>query len=198
GATAADAAGGRPGGRWRRRGDGRLGRRRACLGCLGIVLGTNPGGMRAAAAGDGRLAARRQPRGERVGSLVRNRLRHRRRDRRPGILRAATRRHLLAGDAVDALAGRIGDIPDVGDFGSLLVLGGDDVAAQGVIDALVLGGGNADALFFDGAGEFLLDLFGDGVGCADDGCDHHLGQWRLLWNGRRRGWFRGCRRILGG
>ena len=57
-----------------------------------------------------------------------------------GSLRRSRPHDLLAGDAVDALAGGVGDVPDVGDLGGALVLGGDDVAAQRVVDALFLRG----------------------------------------------------------
>ena len=58
--------------------------------------------------------------------------------RRPWILGGVAGHDLLAGDAVHALAGRIGDVPDVGHLGRVLVLGRDDVAAQRVVGALVL------------------------------------------------------------
>ena len=68
------------------------------------------------------------------------------------------------------------DVPDVGHLGAALVLGGDDVAAQRVVDALVLGGRHAHALPLHGPGEFVLDLFGDAVGRADDRRNRHLGE----------------------
>ena len=125
-------------------------------------------------------ALARQPGHEGAGSLAGDRLRNLRRQRRPRVLAGIGRDDLLAGDAVDALAGRIGDIPDVGHLGAGLVLGGDDVAAQRVVGALVLAGRHGDALLLDRAREFLLDLLGDRIGRADDRRHRHLGQ-RRLW-----------------
>ena len=110
----------------------------------GLLLGPLPAGRRRS------RAAQRRRRAVRPGSAARRRtgLRPcRRSTARPcgvsaahGSLLAVAGRSLLAGDAVHALAGRIGDVPDVGDLGAALVLGRDDVAAQGVVGALVLAG----------------------------------------------------------
>ena len=125
-------------------------------------------------------ALRRQPGHEAAGGLAGDRLGNRRRDRRPRILgRSVAGDDLLAGDAIDALAGLVGNVPDVGHLGAALVLGGDDVAAQRVVDTVVLGGRHGHALPLDGPAEFVLDLFGDAVGRADDRCNGHLGERRL-------------------
>ncbi len=111
---------------------------------------------------------RGNPARERIRSLAGERLGDFRRHGGPGIFRSAARQHFLARYAIDALAGVVRDVPDVGNLGVVLLLRGDEIAAQSVVDRFVLVGRDLHPLHLHGAGEILLDLARDAVRRTDD------------------------------
>ena len=92
-----------------------------------------------------------------------------------GSLPAGVGDDFLAGDAVDALAGRVGDVPDVGHLDAGLLPRGDDIAAQRVVGLVARLGRDRDALRRDGGAQLRMDLLGDRVRRTDNGRDGNLG-----------------------
>ena len=119
----------------------------------GLLLAPLPAGRRRS------RAAQRRQRAVRPGSAARRRTSWRpcRRSTAPPAGVSAAHGSLLAVAAAASspvmrftrLPVGIGDVPDVGDLGAALVLGGDDVAAQRVVGLLVLAGDDRDALAFE-------------------------------------------------
>ena len=140
----------------------------------------------AAVGGDAALRTG-HPRDERAGCLRGDRLRNRRRDRRPGITRRIAGQHFLAREAVHALAAGVADIEHVGDLRAVLFLGGEDVGPQMEVSALVVAGSHRDALALERRGELLMQLLAERVGRTDDRIQHHLGDRRLGHRLGRRG-----------